>query len=72
MSYQKVNGYAITPYDMQGHNYYAIRDGVLGCLIYNDKSIPLILATEEYAIQLAKVIPKCSELKNFKLEAEKE
>lgn len=71
MSYEKVNGYTITPYDMNGVCCYAIRDSKVGCLIRNDKNIPLIVATESYALELAKAIPHANKLINFVIEGVK-
>lgn len=65
MSYEKVNGYIVTPYDVNGVICYAIRDGKIGCLIYNNKRTPIIVATKEYAIEVALSIPRCAELNNF-------
>lgn len=71
MSYEKVNGYTITPYDMNGVCCYAIRDGKIGCLIRNDKRVPLIVSTQEYAIEVAKTISHCSKINNFTVEGVK-
>lgn len=68
MSYEKVNGYTITPYDMYGTPCWAIRDGKIGCLIRNDKNVPLIVGSKDYAIKIAESIPHCTKIVNFIVE----
>lgn len=68
MEYENVNGYKITPYDMNGVQCWSIRDGKIGCLIRNEKRVPLIVAKKEYAIDIAKAIPHCTNIVNFTVE----
>lgn len=66
--YPKINGYAITPYDVNGELCYAIRDGNVGNLIRNQDGLALIFASEALSVEVAKSADKCSNLVNFTLE----
>lgn len=66
--YPKINGYAITPYDVGGRLCYAIRDGKVGNLIKNQEGISLIFATEQAANNIAKSAVHCTKLNNFVME----
>lgn len=62
MTYEKVNGYSITPYDVDGKQCYALRDGKIGYLIRNSNGLPIILRTKEQVVGVALELPECSKL----------
>lgn len=68
MDYENVNGYKITPYDVNGVQCWAIRDGKIGCLIRNYKRIALIVAQKGLAIEIANTAPHCTKIVNFTVE----